>query len=62
VTVDGVDCVVTATALDSITCVTGAAADVSITGPQPGSPGLTQTRISGATDFTKTGTYGSPSL
>lgn len=39
-TVDGVACKVTSTALESITCETGAAAAVSFEGSQPGSPGL----------------------
>lgn len=42
VTVDGVPCTVTSTALEKITCVTGAADAVSNDGvSQPGSPGLT---------------------
>ena len=39
-TVDGVACKVTSTKLESITCETGAAAEVSFEGSQPGSPGL----------------------
>ena len=42
VTVDGVACKVTNSTLESITCVTGAAAAVSLEGPQPGHHGLKQ--------------------
>jgi len=42
VTVDGVACKVTSSTLESITCVTGAAAAVSVEGPQPGHHGLKQ--------------------
>ena len=43
VTVDGVDCKVTTTTLEKITCQTGAATAISLDGvSQPGSPGLTQ--------------------
>ena len=43
INVDGVPCAVTSHSLEQITCVTGAAEDVSLDGvSQPGSPGLTQ--------------------
>lgn len=43
VTVDGVDCTITSSTLDEITCVTNSAEGVSNDGvSQPGSPGLTQ--------------------
>ena len=43
VEIDGVPCVVSSHTLDRITCISGAAADVSLANvSQPGSPGLTQ--------------------
>ena len=49
VLVDGVPCAVTANTLETITCVTGEAAQVSNDGvSQPGSPGLTQELLDGS--------------
>jgi len=45
VVVDGVPCAVQSSTLTEITCITGAAAQVSFEGPQPGSPGLRQNII-----------------
>lgn len=46
--VDGVACDVKSSTLDTVTCVTGEAAAVSLDGvSQPGSPGLTQERLDG---------------
>lgn len=48
VLVDGVSCEVKSSTLESITCVTGEAAQVSNDGvSQPGSPGLTQELLDG---------------
>ena len=49
VLVDGVSCDVKSSTLETITCVTGEAAQVSNDGvSQPGSPGLTQERLDGS--------------
>lgn len=46
VTIDGVSCAVTSTDKETITCVTGAASAPSLDGvSQPGSPGLTQSKM-----------------
>ena len=65
VLVDGVPCTVTESTLDTISCTTGEAAQVSNDGvSQPGSPGLTQYKIEtgGSPTWAKTGTYSDPVL